>query len=175
MRIEQAIELISGVEEINKPKQQWADLGCGDGLFTVAIATLLGKDSIIHAVDSNQKSLSNIPDSKNTVLIEKHKLDFVIKPLPFDSLDGVLMANSFHFVKDKVAFIFKIKNHLKASHKLILIEYDMDSPNKWVPYPISFKKLERFFKEFNYHSIDKLHETLSIYNRANIYSALVKT
>src|SRR4030095_8488709 len=105
MRIEQAIELISGVEEINKPKQQWADLGCGDGLFTVAIATLLGKDSIIHAVDSNQKSLSNIPDSKNTVLIEKHKLDFVIKPLPFDSLDGVLMANSFHFVKDKVAFI----------------------------------------------------------------------
>ena len=175
MKIEQAIELISGVEGINKPKQQWADLGCGDGLFTLALATLIGKDSLIHAVDTDQKSLSNIPDSENSVVIQKHKLDFVLKPLPFTNLDGVLMANSFHFIKDKAAFIVKIKNHLKASHKLILIEYDMDTANKWVPYPISFKKLERLFKEFNYHSIDKLNEIPSIYNRANIYSALVKT
>ena len=174
MKIEQAIELLSGVEGMNKSNQHWADLGCGDGLFTLALANLIGKESVIHAVDTNQTSLSNIPDLENSILIQKHKLDFVQKPLPFKNLDGVLMANSFHFVKDKNVFVSKLKSNLTSSHKLILIEYDMDTANKWVPYPISYAKLERFFKELNYRSIDKLHETPSIYNRANIYSVVVK-
>ena len=174
MKIEEATNLISGVDGINKPNQYWADLGCGDGLFTVALASLLGENSLIHAVDTSQKSLAKIPDSANQVLIKKHKLDFVQRELPFDRLDGVLMANSFHFVKDKLAFISKLQNHLTASHKLIFVEYDMDAPSTWVPYPISYPKLPGFFKELNYRSIDKLHEIPSLYNRANIYSALIK-
>jgi len=174
MKIEEATNLIRGVDGINKPNQYWADLGCGDGLFTMALASLLGENSLIHAVDTSQKSLAKIPDSENQVLIKKYKLDFVQKELPFKDLDGVLMANSFHFVKDKPAFISQLQYHLTHSHKFIFVEYDMDTPNTWVPYPISYAKLHGFFKELNYRSIDKLNVTPSIYNKANIYSALIK-
>jgi ubiquinone/menaquinone biosynthesis C-methylase UbiE len=174
MKIEQAIDLLSGVEGKNKPNQHWADLGSGDGLFTVALANLLGKDSIIHAVDTNQKSLSSIPDLENFVTIEKHKLDFVQRTLPFGNLDGILMANSFHFVKDQTAFIHKLQNHLATPHQLIFVEYDMDKANTWVPYPLSFSRLEKLFRKLNYKSIEKLHAIPSIYNRAEIYSAIVR-
>lgn len=174
MKIEQAIELLSGVDGMNKPNQHWADLGCGDGLFTVALANLLGRESIIHAVDTNQKGLSGIPDSENSVTIEKHKLDFVQKPLPFHNLNGILMANSLHFVKDQTAFIHKLQNHLSKSHQLLFVEYDIDRVNTWVPYPLSFSSLEKLFRKLNYKSIDKLHAIPSIYNRAEIYSAIVR-
>ena len=155
--------------------QKWADLGCGDGLFTRALANLLGKDSIIHAADTNQRALSTIPDKEKETLIKKYKFDFVDKELPFNHLDGILMANSIHFVQDKSTFISRLKTRLKPAHTLLIIEYDMDVSNPWVPYPISFKSLEKFFRENGYDSILKLQEMPSLYNRANIYSAVVNS
>ena len=175
MKLDEAIKLISGIEGINKPNQQWADLGCGEGLFTRALANLLGKDSIIHAVDINLRSLSSFPDLENHVTIKKHKSDFINQEAPFNGIDGVLMANSFHFVKNKSIFISKLKIQLKPAHVLLLVEYDTDVSNSWVPYPISFKSLEKFFRENGYNSILKLHETPSLYNRANIYSVVAKS
>ena len=173
MKLDEAIKLITGIN--GRPNQKWADLGCGDGLFTRALANLLGKDSIIHAVDTNQRALSAIHDKEKETQIKKYKFDFVDKELPFNDLDGILMANSFHFVKNKSIFISKLKTRLKPEHILLVVEYDTDVSNPWVPYPISFKSLEKFFRENGYGSILKLHETPSLYNRANIYSAISKS
>jgi len=174
MKLDEAIKLISGIEGINKPNQQWADLGCGEGLFTRALANLLGKDSIIHAVDINLRSLSSFPDLENQVMIKKHKFDFINQEIQFNGLDGVFMANSFHFVKNKSTFISKLKIHLNASHSLLIVEYDTDVSNSWVPYPISFESLEKFFINEGYQSLKKLHSMPSLYNRADIYSALLR-
>lgn len=174
MKLNEAISLISGIDDINKPGQQWADLGAGEGMFTKALANLLGKDSIIHAVDTNLRSLSSFPDLENQIIIKKLKFDFINQDLPFNELDGVLMANSFHFVKNKSTFISKLKEHLKPSHSLLIVEYDTDVSNSWVPYPIMFESLEKFFITEGYQSIKKLHSMPSLYNRANIYSAIIK-
>lgn len=173
MKLDEAIKLFSGIDEINNPNQEWADLGCGEGLFTRALANLLGKDSIIHAVDINLRSLSSLPDLENQVMIKKHKSDFINQEIPFNKLDGVLMANSFHFVKKKSTFISKLKRHLKTSHKLLIVEYDTDTANSWVPYPINFDSLEKLFIAEGYPTIKKLQSMPSLYNRADIYSALI--
>ena len=55
------------------------------------------------------------------------------------------MANAFHYVKDKPAFIEKIKKHLKPSGQMIIVEYDTVRQNRWVPYPISFENLIQTF------------------------------
>ena len=104
--------------------------------------------------------------------IEKVHGNFIQTVLP-QNLNGILMANSFHYVKDKNTFIKKIEKNLKLEGSFIIVEYDMDNSNPWVPYPLSFNSLKKFFEKFRYTSITKLNEHPSMYRRANIYSALI--
>ena len=83
--------------------QTWADLGCGAGLFTNALADILGYGSKIYAVDKNISVFKANP--KEGVAVEKVKGDFVEDSLNISNLDGILMANSFHFVSRKSEFL----------------------------------------------------------------------
>ena len=47
------------------------DLGCGTGTFTFALATLLPPGTVIHAIDKDERSLSQIPDRYQDVTIRQ--------------------------------------------------------------------------------------------------------
>jgi hypothetical protein len=49
------------------------------------------------------------------------------------------MANSLHFTKDKAPVLARARAMLKSGAPLLLVEYDADRGNPWVPYPISFE------------------------------------
>lgn len=153
--------------------QLWADLGCGSGTFTLALATLLTGESKIYAIDVSSNLLDKIPHVYNSITIETFQADFVESPFPFDKIDGILMANSLHYVKDKSSFIHKIKNRLNDKHNILIVEYDTDKPVKtWVPYPLSFNSLKLMFAEAGYLQITKLHQRPSVYGSV-MYSALI--
>ena len=173
MELKNAINLIEPAGIYFDGTTTWADLGCGDGLFTTALSSLLHEGSIIYAVDSNRRALGKVK-AVDGILVEKIEADFIHDALPFSNLDGILMANSLHFVKDKTAFILKAQGWLNKKSRILLIEYDMDRSNPWVPYPISFHSTENLFKTLGYKTIKKLAEHPSLYNRANIYSALIE-
>src|SRR5689334_3744309 len=88
--------------------QAWYDLGCGSGLFTQALASLLSRGTIT-AVDKDKNVLKVIPSTMGEIKITKVAADF--SELSFEGLDlsGILMANALHFVKDKVSFLKKLK------------------------------------------------------------------
>ena len=169
MQLSQAVSLIQ--HSIPGEKTIWADLGCGDGLFTNALSQLLVEESLIYAVDKNKHSLNNV-SVRQGIRLEKIALDFVYDVLPFKGLSGILMANSFHFVKDKNAFINRIFSCLDANGYFIVVEYDTDVVNPWIPYPVSYEKLAKFFATYNYIT-KKLHEITSRYNGI-IYSVLIR-
>ena len=52
MQLSEAIQLIQ--HPVTKEKSAYADLGCGNGLFTKALAQLVAPQSVIYAVDKNQ-------------------------------------------------------------------------------------------------------------------------
>jgi ubiquinone/menaquinone biosynthesis C-methylase UbiE len=172
MELQDAIQLIRNSHIQHIEQTAWADLGCGTGLFTQALSTLLKEGSTIYAVDKNEASLKKIKP-QSSINIEKVVADFVRNELNFQNLDGILMANSLHFVKDKVSFLNKISHHLKSSGCYLIVEYDMDRSNPWVPYPVSFSSVQKLFHDLGNFSIHKIHEIPSRYNRANIYSALL--
>lgn len=169
MELSQAISLINHKSFLNNQPTIWADLGCGSGLFTLALAYLLKPGSKIFAIDKNISTLKKL-QSPN---IENLQADFITEELDIHNLDGILMANSLHYVKDKIAFIHKIEKYFKSDGSFLIVEYDMDKPNPWVPYPLSFASLEILFGKLGYNFVDKINELPSRYNRAKIYSVFI--
>ena len=171
MQLNEAIELIKH-PFFSTGKQVWADLGCGSGLFTHALASLLLPGSKIIAVDKSMREFQ-MPLETNSITIEKLETDFVKNNLAVKNLDGLLMANAFHFVRDKDAFLRKVETYFLNAGNFLMVEYDTNTANTWVPYPINFVSLQEFFTTRGYTRIEKLHELPSRYRQANIYSAFV--
>ncbi len=168
MQLEEAVQLIQ--HSIPVERNVWADLGCGDGLFTNALSQLLPEKSLLYAVDKNKNALKNV-SVKAGMQLEKIVADFVHDEFPFKSVSGILMANSFHYVKDKNAFIEKCFTLSNDDTYFIIVEYDNNKSNPWVPYPINFNALKNFFASYNYVA-EKLSEIPSHY-RGKMYAALI--
>lgn len=173
MQLTEAIALIQHNDYDSARPSTWADLGCGTGLFTRALATRQPPGSVIYALDTDQTALRQLTNY-NEVIIRTVCQDFVQAPWSFGPVDGLLMANSLHYVKDKPAFLEKAQGYLIKSGYFLLIEYDTDTANPWVPYPLSFLSLKHLFNTAGYSFVEKLHEMPSRYQRANLYSVLVK-
>ena len=151
--------------------QSWADLGAGDGTFTVALATLLPATSVIHAMDLDRRALQQIPRRHERIDIVTHLGDFTTYPWPFNALDGVLMANSLHYVADQRSFLQHSKAHL-ARLRILLVEYDTDQANPWVPFPMGYRPAVELFKSSGYDEAIPIGRRRSRYRKADIYSAL---
>lgn len=172
MQLQDAIDLIE-YESIGREPKIWADLGCGSGLFTRALAALLPADSVVYAID--QQMQYNMPTvSGQSIRIDFIQADFE-KQLPeLPKLDGVLMANALHYVADKGKFIDQLKNHLTDNASFLIVEYEMTKPNPWVPYPIPFGQLQSLFSGVGFAQVNKLGERPSAYRQGNMYAALIK-
>jgi ubiquinone/menaquinone biosynthesis C-methylase UbiE len=171
MEVTDAAALIEPAFRDKREGSVWADLGSGSGTFTKALSLLLGKTSQIIAVDKERQRIE--PTAPNQAVIEFVKLDFVVDTFPFRQIDGILMANSLHFVKDKPTFINRVKDHVKPGGKIIVVEYDRKKPSRWVPYPIGFNEVIKTFSVAGFHQIEKIGERDSIYGPEKIYACSI--
>ena len=131
-------DLVALIEDgVEERGGRWADLGAGEGAFTRALADILGPEAHIIAVDTDRRALRSI-DSR----FETRVADFT-QPLDLRDLDGVLMANSLHFVRDKEAVLELVRRMIRPGGRLIIVEYGTDSGNPWVPYPFSYTTWEK--------------------------------
>ncbi len=171
MTPQDAAALIEGVS-LPDSASTWADLGCGDGTFTLALATRLPDGSVIHAMDQRASALARLPKSRAGTSIVTHTGDFTVHPWPFSGLDGLLLANSLHYVRDQVAFIRSCEPAMRMP-RFLIVEYDTDDANRWVPYPLSRRTLEQLFRAAGYTSFSALGSRPSVYQRAALYAMTI--
>lgn len=168
-----AIRLLSSPELDARAPQTWADLGCGDGVFTRALASLLAPGSTIHAMDRDDAALRTLPTLQHGVRIQAWVGDVTEQPWPFGTVDGLLLANVLHYVPDQATFLRGCRAQLAPGGYLLVVEYDTNRANRWVPYPCSHQALTDLCIAAGFARVVALGSHPSIYQRAPLYSVLV--
>jgi SAM-dependent methyltransferase len=120
----------------------WADLGSGAGAFTLALADVLGPGATIYSMDRDPSALRRQADAFRSrfpdVTVRQLAADFT-RPLVLPQVVGIVMANSLHFVRDKETILPLIVAYIRDGGRFLLVEYDTDRGNGWVPFPVSFE------------------------------------
>lgn len=125
----------------------WADFGAGAGAFTLALRDLAGPASEIYALDRDRSALASLREA----MIGRFPKTYLTllegdirQPPALPLLDGIVAANSLHYVdlRQQPETLRRWSALLKPGGRIVLVEYDSNNPNQWVPYPISFERLK---------------------------------
>jgi len=166
-----ARELIAHPSLVEDGPQVWADLGCGDGTFTRALAACLPAGSRIHAVDRDASALRAIPNRVGGVAVTTVVHDVTADDLPLSDLDGVLIANALHYVRDQAGWLTRLRGRLRRL-RVLLVEYDSARANRWVPYPVPLVRAEALLAAAGFDRLEPLGRRASVYRDADLYALL---
>jgi len=99
-----------------------ADVGCGDGRYSLELLRCLGDNCYIHCIDSNENMLKHLKD----YLTEQNAMNFCVKPgdankLPLenDSMDCIVTFNAIHHF-DIQKFLGEVLRSLKDDGHLFI-------------------------------------------------------
>lgn len=124
----------------------WADFGSGSGAFTLALRELVGADAEIFSIDQDVERLREQERAFQRMFPESNLLvlgaDFS-RELKLPPLDGIVMANALHYFRDKEKLLKHARGFLKPRGIFILVEYNVDAGNMWVPHPLSFETFQK--------------------------------
>lgn len=171
------VDLLSaGIPAPRGTEPVWLDIGSGTGAFTLALAELLGPGAHIYSVDRDRSALAIQEREMNRrfpgVKLQTIVADFTDLPdLP--QLDGIVAANSLHFVRRErlTTVISGLKQCLAPNGRFIVVEYNTDTGNQWVPYPFSYASWVRIAAQAGFAHTKLLAHRPSRF-LGEIYSAL---
>lgn len=156
------------------PGGTWADFGSGWGAFTLALADLLGPSAEIYSLDLDRRALERQEREMRRRFpgTSLHYLtaDFT-QPHDLPPLDGIVMANSLHYQRDKDAVLRLVRGYLKPGGRVILVEYNTDRGNHWVPFPLSYGTWEALATRNGFSGVRLLSSRPSRF-LGEIYSAI---
>lgn len=161
-------------EGIPAPGGIWADFGSGAGAFTLALADLIGRSGTIHSIDKDRRALSEQERQMKArfprVALHTHAADYT-NGIDLPLLDGLVMANTLHFHQDKEAVVRLLRSYLRPNGHFILVEYNSDRGNPWVPHPLSYERWVTVARDCGLVATRLLHTRPSRF-MGTIYSAL---
>ena len=143
---------------------RWLELGSGEGAFTLALADVLGPAGEIQAFDRDTRALAIAVDAVRRrfpeVQIAASVGDFTVA-VPGGPFDGVLAAHSLHFVRYRSSVLARIRAALAPGGRLVVVEYDADGGNPWVPHPFSFVRWRDEAAAAGFTSVERLQRVPS--------------
>lgn len=116
-----------------------ADLGCGNGYYTLRVAKRVAPSGRVLAVDIQQGMLDQLKsrmDEAGVANVESILGDPDDPKLPDGSVDWVLMVDVYHEFAEPQAMLAKIRRCLKPGGKVALLEYRKEQDPATIAFPI---------------------------------------
>ncbi len=154
------------------PGGTWADLGAGAGVFAQALSELLGPAGSVIAVDRNARALAYIgaPPASGAAIRTLHA-DFT-EPLALTNLDGILLANSLHFVMRQDRALGQLVRYLKPQGRVLVVEYDTEQRSPWNPFPLPFNRFQQLAAAAGLRGVQELNRRPSLFGGRELYAAV---
>jgi predicted methyltransferase len=119
-----------------KPGMSVADVGAGEGYYTVRLARAVGPRGRVLAEDIDPDAIDNLGDR-----VQRERLDNVAVKLgsptnpmlPARSFDRVFLVHMFHEVSEPYAFLWHLREGVKPGGEVILVDSDRPVKNHGIP------------------------------------------
>lgn len=123
-----------------------ADIGAGEGYYTIRLAERVGKKGRVLAQDIDEAALQRLGQR-----VERERLDNVsIKPgapddprLPAASFDRIFMVHMYHEVSEPYAFLWRLRPALRPGGKVIVVDIDRPTDQHGIPPTLLFCEFSR--------------------------------
>jgi ubiquinone/menaquinone biosynthesis C-methylase UbiE len=115
-----------------QPGQNICDMGCGNGFYTLQLATQVGDKGKVYAVDIQSEMIRLLQDrakqAKVTNIEPIHST--VIDPqLPDGKIDLILCVDVYHEFSHPEQMLAAMRKSLSPQGKLVLVEFRKEDPN----------------------------------------------
>jgi ubiquinone/menaquinone biosynthesis C-methylase UbiE len=176
---ETAVALIRGGVGLDTPGTPtrggtWADLGAGSGVFTRALASLLGPTGTVYAIDRDRRAAQHLDARSGPVsgaTIQVRQADFT-RPLELDPLDGLLLANALHFAPQQERVLRRLVGHVKHHGRLVVVEYDTHRRTPWGPFPVPLERLGQLTRAVGLTEFREVGRQPSSFGGRELYAAV---
>jgi ubiquinone/menaquinone biosynthesis C-methylase UbiE len=114
-----------------KPGMQVCDMGCGNGFYTLQMATAVGSGGLVYAVDIQPEMLRLLQARADEAGIENIRpiLGSLVDPrLPENSLDLILCVDVYHEFSHPEPMLMAMRRALKPEGLAVLVEFREEDP-----------------------------------------------
>lgn len=128
---------------------------------------LIGPQATLYAIDQDAAALRA---QRDAIPISA---DF-IQSIELPALDGLLMANALHWVRRQEAVLRLLAGYLKPGGRLLLVEYELQWPRGYVPFPVPYARFEKLAQAAGLRSIERVAERRSPSSGVSMYAGLAR-
>jgi len=128
-----------------RPGMTVADIGAGEGYYTVRLAERVGADGRVLAQDISRDALDRLGRRVERERLENIsiKLGGTDDPqLPADSFDRIFLVHMYHEVTEPYAFLWNMWPALGAGGQIVVVESDSRVGSHGLPHTLLFCEFE---------------------------------
>ncbi|TRD12530.1 class I SAM-dependent methyltransferase [Erythrobacter insulae] len=122
-----------------------ADIGAGEGYYTIRLAERVGNDGRVLAQDISREALERLGRR-----VERERLENIsIKlgqpddpQLPVDSFDRIFLVHMYHEVQEPYAFLWRLWPALAANGQIIVVDVDRPTDQHGISPKLLFCEFE---------------------------------
>lgn len=108
-----------------EPGATVADIGAGTGYFTIYLATMVGDEGRVYAVDTEQSMLDYLKQRND--MNQKVVVPILADPhdprLPPGEVDLILIMNTWHHIRDRVNYLSQLRRSLAQGGRVAIVDY----------------------------------------------------
>lgn len=128
-----------------RPGMTVADIGAGEGYYTVRLAERVGADGRVLAQDISREALDRLGRRVEKDRLENISIKFgdTDNPqLPPDSFDRIFMVHMYHEVTEPYAFLWNMWPALNTGGQIVVVESDSPIGRHGIPHTMLFCEFE---------------------------------